>query len=195
MNEIVNKFLLAGDTFMPEILLKQPVFTDSACGPHTKNKERIHKFKEPGDTSYIYKNELDKVWSQHDMAYADFKHLARRIASDKILRDKAFNIAKNPKYNGYQIVLASMVYKFFDEKSALLTDKSVSGSSVNIPLKFNEELAKELLKPIIKKFRKRKVYSGFKYNIWGADLADMQLTSNFNKGFRFLLCIIDIFSK
>ena len=89
MNEIVNKFLLAGDKLMPEMHLKQPGFTYSACGPFTKNKEWIQKFKETGDTNYIYNNELDK-------------DLARRTASDKTLRDKAFNIAKNPKYDGYQ---------------------------------------------------------------------------------------------
>ena len=83
-----------------------------------KNKERIQKFKETGDTNYIYKNELDKACFQHDMAYGDFKDLARRRASDKVLRDKAFNIAKNPKYNGYQIGLASMIYNFFDKKSS-----------------------------------------------------------------------------
>ena len=80
-----------------------------------------------------------------------------------------------------------MVYIFFDKKS--------KGDGVNIPLEFNKQLAKELHKPIIRKFKKRKVYSGFKDNIWGADLADMQLISKFNKGFRFLLCVIDIFSK
>ena len=85
------------------------------------------------------------------MAYGDFKDIKRRTASDKILRDKAFNIAKNPKYDGYQRGLASMVYKFFDKKTTSLTDKSVSGSGVNIPLEFNEQLAKELNKPIIKK--------------------------------------------
>ena len=95
MNEIVNKFLLAGDKFMPEMHLKQPGFTYSACGPFTKNKERIQKFKEIGDTNHAYKNELDKACFQHDMAYGDFKDLARRKASDKVLRDKAFNIAKN----------------------------------------------------------------------------------------------------
>ena len=195
MNEIVNKFLLVEDKFMPEMHLKQPGFTYSARGPFSKNKKRIQKFKETGDTSYIYKNELDKPCFQHDMAYVDFKDLKRRTASDKILRDKALNIAKNPKYYGYQRGLASMVYKFLGKKSASLTDKSVSGVGVNIPLKFNEQLAKKLHKPIIRKFKKRKVYSGFKGNIWGADLADMQLISKFNKGFRFLLCVIDIFSK
>ena len=77
MNEIVNTFLLAGDKFMPEMHLKQLGFTYSACGLFTKNKERIQKFKETGDTSYIYKNELDKACFQHDMAYGDFKDLAR----------------------------------------------------------------------------------------------------------------------
>ena len=118
MNDIVNKFLLAGDKFMPEMHLRQPGFTCSACGPFTKNKERIKKFKETGDSRYIYQNKLDKACFQHDMAYGDFKDLARRTASDKILRDKAFNIAKNPKYDGYQRGLASMFYKFFDKKSA-----------------------------------------------------------------------------
>ena len=117
MNEIVNKVLLAGDKLMPEMHLKQPRFTYSACGPFTKNKERIQKFKETGDTSYIYKNELDKACFQHDMAYGDFKDLKRRTFSDKVLRDKAFNIAKNPKYDWYQRGLASIIYKFFDKKS------------------------------------------------------------------------------
>ena len=93
MNEIVNKFLLAGDKFMPEIHLKQPGFTYSASGPFTKNKERIQKFKETVDTNYICKNELDKACFQHDMTYKDFKDLEKRTASDKVLRDKAFNIA------------------------------------------------------------------------------------------------------
>ena len=117
MNEIVNKFLLAGDKFMPEMHLEQPGFTYSASGPFTKNKERIQKSKETGDTSYISNNELDKVCFEHDMAYGDFKDWARRTASDKILRSKAFNIAKNPKYEGYQRGLASIVYEFFDKKS------------------------------------------------------------------------------
>ena len=120
------------------------------------------------------------------MAYGDFKYLARRTASDKVLRDKACNIAKNPKNDGYQRELTSMVCKFFDKKSA--------DSSVNTHTN-NGKLAEELHKPIIKKFLKRTVYSRFKDDIWGADLADMQLMSKFNKIFRFLLCIIDIFSK
>ena len=93
-NEIVNKFLLAGDKFMSEMHLKQPGFTYSACELFTKNKETIQKFKETGDTSYIYKNELNKTCFQHNMAYGDFKDIAQRTTSDKVLRGKAFNIAK-----------------------------------------------------------------------------------------------------
>ena len=131
---------------MPEMHLKQPGFTYSACGRFTKNTERIQKFKDTGDTSYIYKNELDKACFQHDMAYGDFKDLKRRTASDKVLRDKAFNIAKNLKYDGYQRGLSSMIYKFFDKKS--------KGSGVNIPLEFNEQLAEELHKPIVRNLKK-----------------------------------------
>ena len=106
--------------------------------------------------------------------------MARRTASDKVLRDKAFNIAKNPKYDDNQRGLASMVYTFFDKKS--------SGSSVESKIMSNKQLAEELPKPIIGKFEKRKVYSSFKDNTWGADLADMYLISKYNKGFQFLLC-------
>ena len=117
MNDIINKFLLAGDKFTPEMHLRQPGFTCSACGPFTKDKQRIQKFMQIGDTNYIYRNELDKAYFQHDMADGDFKDLKRRTQSDKVLKDKAFKIASNPKYDGYQRVLASMVYKFFDKKS------------------------------------------------------------------------------
>ena len=137
-NDIVNKLLLAGDKFMPETHLKQPPFTYSACGPFTKNKERIQKFKEPVDTKYIYRNELDKACFQHGMTYRDFKDFERRTASDKVLRDKAFSIAENPKYDGYQR-RASMVYKFFDKKTSGSGVKSVS----------YQKLAEELHKPII----------------------------------------------
>ena len=186
MNYIVKKFLLAGDKFMPEMHLRQPRFTYSACGAFTKNKKRIQKFKQTGDSRCIYKNELDKACFQHNMAYGDFKDLKKRTAADKVLRDRAFNIDKNPKYDGYQRGLASMVYKFFDKKT--------KGSDVKSTPQ-NEQLADELHKPIIRKFKKRKVYSAFKDNIWAADLADMQLISKLNKGFRFLLCVIDIYSK
>ena len=78
MNNVINKFLLAGDKFMPEMHLRQPRFIYSACGPFTRHKERIKKFKQTGDTRYIYKNELDKACFQHDSAYADHKHLINR---------------------------------------------------------------------------------------------------------------------
>ena len=143
MNQIVKKFLLAGDEFMPEIHLKQPGFTYSACGPFTKNKKRTQKFKETGDTRYIYRKQLDKACFQHDLAYGDFKYLARRTASGKLLKDKAFNIVKSPKYDGYQRGLASIIYKFFNKKS--------KDRSINNEFKQNEQLAEELPKPIIKK--------------------------------------------
>ena len=112
INDIINKFLLAGDKFIPQIHLKQPEFTYSAFEPFTKNKERIQKFKETGDSRYNYRNELDNACFQHDVAYGDFKDLAKRTATEKVLRNKVFNIAKDPKYDGYQRRLASMVYDF-----------------------------------------------------------------------------------
>ena len=189
-SNVINKFLLLGDKFMPEIYLRQPQFTYSACGPFTRHEERIQKFKETCDTNYIYMNELDKACFTHDVAYSYSKDLTKRTIADKILKNRAFDIAKDPKYDGYHgydgYYLASMVYKFFDS--------NVSGSGAKLIPK-NEQLAEELHKPIIRKLEKRKVYSTFKDNIWGVDLADMQLLSKYNKGIRFLLCVIDIFSK
>ena len=198
MNNTINKLKLAGDKFMPEIHLRQPHFTYNACGPFTKHKQRIQKFKETGDTNYIYKNELDKGCFVHDPAYSDSKDLTKRTVADKILKNKAFDIAKDPKYDGYQRGLTSMVYKFFDSKVASPDKKSVGSGAKRVNTKItpqNEQLVDELHKPIIRKFKKRKVYSAFKDNIWGADLADMQLLSKYNKGIRFLLCVSDIFNK
>ena len=138
MNEIVNKFLLAGDKYMPEMHLKQPGFAYRACGTFTKNKERIGKFMQTGDTNYIYKNDLDKVCFQHDMVYVKYKDLTKRTQSDKVLRDTTFKIESNPKHDGYQRGLPSVIYRFFDKKS--------TGSGVN------QQLANELHKPIIRKF-------------------------------------------
>ena len=151
MNEIVKKFLLAGDKFIPEMHLKQPGFTYSACDPFTRNKERIEKFRQTGNTYSIYRYELDKACFQHDMAYGTSKDLAKRTQSDKVLRDKAFKIASAPKYDGYQRRLTSMVYKFFGKKS--------SGSAV--ATEPNYQLANELHRQIIRKFRRQKVYSSF----------------------------------
>ena len=142
--------LLVGDKFMPEMHLKQPGFTYSACGPFTNNKERIEKFMQTGDRNFIYKNELDKACFQHDMAYGKTKDLTKRTQSDKVLKDKAFKTASDPKYDGYQRGLASMVNKFFDKKSASLNKSSESGIA-NEP---NYQLANEFHKPIIKKFKK-----------------------------------------
>ena len=97
MNETINKFLLVGDRFMPEMNLKKPGFIYSACGPFTKNKERIEKFMQTGNTDFIYKNELDKTCFQHDMAYGKSKDLIKKTQSDKVLKDKAFKIANNLK--------------------------------------------------------------------------------------------------
>ena len=155
-----------------------------------KKKKEFKNLKKQ-ETQNIFRNEVDKVCFQHDLAYGYFKDLVRRTDSDKVLRDKAFNIAKYPKYDGYQRGLASMVYKFFDEKSA---DSDVP-TLTNNEIKQNLQLVEELHKPIIRNFKKIQDYSGFKDNIWGTDLADMQSISKFNKGTRFLLCVIDIFSK
>ena len=130
MNEIVNKFLLPGGKLMPGMHLKLPRFTYSACGPFTKNKE-IQKFKETGDTNYIYKNEFDKAYFQNAVVYEDFKDLARGIASDRVFRDEAFIIAENPKYEGYQRGLVA-IGVFFNKKSASRTDKSSAGRGVNM---------------------------------------------------------------
>ena len=94
---------------MPEIHLKQPGFTYGACIPFTKNKEWIENFMQTGNTDFIYKNELDKACFQHDMAHGKSKDLVKRTQSHKILRDKAFKIVSNQKYDAYQRGLASMV--------------------------------------------------------------------------------------
>ena len=112
MNNIINKVLLVGDKFMPEMHLRQPQFVYSACGPFTRHKERIKEFKRTGDTRYIYRNELDKACFQHDSAYADNKDLINRTKTDKVLRDKAYNIASYPEYDGYD---GYMMVKRFSE--------------------------------------------------------------------------------
>ena len=149
---------------------------------------------------YIYRNELDKACFQHDSAYADHKDLINRNEADNVLRDKAYDIASNPKYDGYQRGLASMVYKFFDKKSTAepsSLERTMSGFKKlkNTTKPSSSILADERHKPIIRKFNKRKVCSQFKDNIWGVDLADMQSLSRKNKGIKYLLCAIDLYSK
>ena len=139
MNQTVNKCLLAGNKFMSEMHLRQPRFTYRACGQFSRNGQRTQKLMQTGDTNNIYKKELDKVSFQHDMAYGKYKDLERRAQSDKVLKDKAFETANNPKYYGHQRRLVSMVYKFFDKKS--------KGNGIK-----NQQLANELHKRIIKRF-------------------------------------------
>ena len=144
----INFIIIYKNKFMPEMHLKQPGFTYSACGTFTKSKERIEKFMQTRNKNFIYKNKLDKSCFQHDMAYGKTKDLVKRTQSDKVLKDKAFKIASDPKYDGYQRGLASIVYKFFDKKSASF-NKSKGSVISNKP---NYHLANELHKPTVNKF-------------------------------------------
>ena len=144
MNETENKLLLVGNKFMPEMHLKQPGFTYSACGLFTKNKERIEKFMQTRNTDFINKNELDQACFQHDMAYRKSKDLARRTQSDIVLRDKAFKIGSDPKY-GYQRGLASMVYKFFDKKNLVEVVLSMN-QIISSQMRFKNQLLENLRK-------------------------------------------------
>ena len=139
-------------------------------------------FKETGDSRYMHWKELNKACFQHDMAYGDFKDLIRRRASDKILRDKVFSIAENSKHDGLQMGFTLVFYKVFD--------KITFGSSIKTESISNKELAEAWHKQVISKFQKRKVHSSFTENNWCADLANTQLINEFNKEFRFLLCVI-----
>ena len=161
----------------------------SVCGPFTRHQKRIDVFMKDGRLIHILKNRLDAACFQHDSAYAKYKDRANRRQSDIVLKNKALKIATDPRVNGYQGGLSSMFYKFFNERT--------KGSGINNKgnLLVNLQLAEELHKPIIKNFRRRKVYSSFKDNIWGVYLADMQLISRYNKGIRYLLCVIDLFSR
>ena len=103
-----------------------------------------------------------------------------------LLKSKAYKSETNPKYDGFQRALASMVWKFFNERSK----KLLKGFGIN-----NQQLANELHKPIIKNFKRRNVYSSYENHIWGCDLADMSLISKFNKVIKYLLCVIELFSR
>ena len=147
----------------------------------------MHFLKRKKELKTLFNQEIDlhKACFQHDMAYGKHKDLTKRTKSDKVLRDKVFGIGSTPIYDGYQRGFASMVYKVFDKNS--------KGSGIkSLP---NQQLADELHKPIIEKINKRRVYFSVKDNIWGVDLADMQSISKYNKGIRYLLCAIDVFSK
>ena len=142
---------MAGDKFISEMYLRQPRFISDSYGLCTNNKKRIQRFKEMGDLRYIYWNKLDKVCSQHDMNYCDFKDLPQKA----VLRDKAFNIAENPEYDRYQQGLAWMVYKFFEKKSA---GANTCGGAIKGKIMLNQNsasrLADELHKPNIGNFIK-----------------------------------------
>ena len=141
--DIINRFLLIGDTFMPEMHLWDPEATKySACGPFTRHQQRINNFMKDGKISHIAKSRLDAACFQHDSAYAKYKYRLNRKKSDVVLKNKALKIATDPKVNGYQRELASMVYKFFNERT--------KGSGDILPE--NEILAEELPKPIIRNF-------------------------------------------
>ena len=133
-----------------------------------------------GRLSHILKNRLDATCFQQDSSYAKHKDRANRRQSDIVLKNKALKIATDPRVNGYQRGLASMVYKFFNEKT------KESGINNKGNLLVNSQLAEEFHKPIIKNFED---------NIWGVDLADMQLISKYTKGIRYFLCVIELFSR
>ena len=167
---------------MPEVHLKQPGFNYSACGSFTKHHERIQKFRETDNLKHLYRNELDKACFAHDAGYSNSKDLTKRTISDKTLKDRAYEFARNCNYDGYQRALTSMFYMF-------LKMETESGVIVN------EELTEELHKSVIKKLKKRKVYARFKDNIWAVDLAEMEWFSSKNKNVKYLLCFIDGFTK
>ena len=137
---------------MPELHFKETRITYSACRPFTKHCERVQRFRETDNLKYLYRNELDKACFVHHAAYSDSKDVAKRTISDKILKDKTYEIARNYNYNGYQNVLASTVYKFFDKKTEW-------GIIVNKPR------VEELYKPVIKKIKRRIVYVRYEGNI------------------------------
>ena len=144
MDEIINKFLLVGDKFMPEMHLRQPRFVYSACGPFTRHKEIIKELKRTGNINLFYRNTLDKASFKHDVAYAKYKDVENRLIADDKLKNSAYDIASNPEYDGYQRGLASIVYKFFNSKVAP-RNKTISGKGMK---KVNTILTEELHKPV-----------------------------------------------
>ena len=136
MNKIINNFLFPRDKFLPELHSKQPGCTYSVCGPFTKHCERIQKFRETGNLKHLHRSELYNVYFAHNAAYFDSKDLAKTTISEKILKDRAHQIARNCKYDGYQKALASMIHRLFYKKTASAITE-------------NEQLAEELHKPVI----------------------------------------------
>ena len=133
------------------------------------------------------------MYGLYDMAYCKSKDITKRTQSRKALKDKVSKIATDPKYDGYQRGLASMVYKFSDKKSSGSgVDTSLTNKSAMEP---NYQFAKELQRQIIRNFKGRKVYSSFRDYIWGVDLADIQSLSKHKKEIKYLLRPIDLLSK
>ena len=143
---------------MSWLYLRKPGYPYSACGPFTKHLERIQIFWETSTLKNLHRNKTDKACFDHDAVYSDSIHLAKRTILDKVLKDKAYEFARNPKYHGYHRRFASMVYKIFVKKT---------GSDVSI----NEDLAGELSKAVIKKIKARTVYARFKDNIRESDFS------------------------
>ena len=139
MNNIINKFLLTCGKFMLKMYLKQPGFTYSDCWSYTKHRERFQTFRETGNLKHLYKNELGKAYFAHGVTYYDSKDLAKITISDKILKDKVYEIDRNRNHDGFQRALACMNYTFFDKKW---------GSGISV----NEQPAKKLHIPVIEKF-------------------------------------------
>ena len=161
--DIINRLLLIRDKFMPEMHLWDPKAKNySACGPFIRHQQRINDFTQDGRLSHIAKNRLDAACFQHDSTYNKYKDSLNRKNSDVVLKNKALKISTDPKVNGYLRSLAAMVYTFFNERT--------KGLGIE-----KKQLAEEPQKPIIRSFKRRKVYSSFKDNIWGAALADMTL--------------------
>ena len=149
--DIINRFLLIGDKFMPEMHLWDPKAKKySACGLFTRHKQRINDFMKDGKLSHILKIRLDTACFQHDSAYAKYRDRLNRKKSDVALKNKALKITMDPRINGYQRGLASMVYNFFDKRT------KGSGLNYNKKLNENKALAEEHHKPIIKNFKRRK---------------------------------------
>ena len=129
MNKIVDRFLLTGDKFMPELHLKQPGFTYSTCGPITKHCERIQKFRETDNLRHLHGNKVDKTCFAYNAPHSDSTDLAKRTISDKILRDRPYAIARNCNYGGHQRALASMVCEIFDKKNRNNSNKQSGDKS------------------------------------------------------------------
>ena len=152
---------------------------------------KIQKFRETGNSKkHLYRNELEKVCFPNDASYSESKDLAKRTIPDKSLRDTAYEIARNHGYVVYQRAFGNMVYQFFDKE---IGSGAIAASKAGVSA--NEQLAEELQKPVTKKFKRRKVYARLRDNIWAADLAEIESLSSNNKNVKYLLRVIDVFTK